>query len=68
MTEVDHTLDRILAAGDALARSIGHIPGCPKVSPAVPCTCGAKSQQAAALDEWLQLRKQISEKSLDIWK
>lgn len=63
MTEVDHTLDRILAAGDALARSIGHIPGCPKVSPAVPCTCGAKSQQG-----WLQSRKQISEKSLDIWK
>lgn len=54
---------KLIALGNALARSIGHDPTfrCPKVSPAVPCTCGAGFQQAMALDEWIRAAKQLKE-------
>lgn len=43
----------LIAAGDALARSIGHSTHCPKVSSAIPCICQASREQAKCLDEWL---------------
>lgn len=48
---------KLVAAGNALARSLGHKPEyrCPKVSPAVPCNCGAAQEQAKALDDWQKL-------------
>lgn len=53
--------ERLIEAGTALARAIGHRMGqsCPKISPAVPCTCGAAFQQAQALDDWERLIQQI---------
>ena len=53
----------LIEAGTALARSIGHNPGarCPKMSPAIPCTCGAGAQQAKALDDWQHLVADIKE-------
>lgn len=45
-------LEQLIKIGDVLARSIGHNPGCPKISPALPCICGASRQQAKALDDW----------------
>ena len=52
---------KLLEVGNALARSIGHRMGrgCPKISPAVPCTCGAKDQQAQALDAWDKLAQEV---------
>jgi hypothetical protein len=58
---------KLIALGNALARSIGHasVNGnplhCPKTSRAVPCTCGAGFQQAMALDEWLRAAKQLKQ-------
>lgn len=58
---------KLIDAGNALARSIGHKIGahCPKVSPAVPCTCGAGIEQAQALGDWAQLTESIQRYSHD---
>jgi hypothetical protein len=55
--------EKLLEVGNALARSVGHkmARGCPKTSPAIPCTCGAASQQAQALSDWEHLANQIRE-------
>jgi len=55
------TEEKLLEVGNALARSIGHkiSRGCPKLSPAVPCTCGASAEQAQALADWEHLVDQI---------
>jgi len=55
------TEEKLIAAGTALARSIGHkiSRGCPKLSPAVPCTCGASAEQSQALSDWEHLIDQI---------
>lgn len=55
--------EKLIEIGNNLARSIGHRLGgnCPKVSRAVPCTCGAALQQADALADWDQLIQQIKE-------
>jgi hypothetical protein len=51
----------LVRVGNALARSIGHVPGrCPKISPAVPCTCGAGKQQQLALADWDDLVQDIT--------
>ena len=57
------TEEKLLELGNALARSIGHklARGCPKLSPAVPCTCGATGQQAKALSDWEHLADQTRE-------
>jgi len=55
----------LIAAGNALARSLGHLPQdhnrplCPKISPAVPCTCGEGVKQAQALSDWEHLTMKI---------
>lgn len=61
MTELEREL---LRRGNALARAIGHRmgPPCPKISPHVPCTCGAGAQQAKALADWDDF---VVEKKLD---
>jgi hypothetical protein len=58
-----HLEEKMIEVGNALARSIGHRLGssCPKVSPAVPCTCGAGIQQAQALSDWAHLVQSIKE-------
>lgn len=55
--------EKLIEVGSALARSIGHRMGhnCPKISPAVPCTCGAGAQQDKALAAWDALMQQIKE-------
>jgi hypothetical protein len=55
--------ERLINAGNALARSLGHRLGsrCPKISPAVPCTCGAGAQQAQALGDWQHLVQEIDD-------
>lgn len=58
------TFDELVKLGNALARAIGHTPGCPKLSPAIPCICDAGRQQAKALDEWLQAVKEIKESGI----
>ena len=57
---------KLINAGNALARSLGHRinQACPKRSPAVPCTCGAGAQQAQALDDWAHLTEVIEEEEL----
>ena len=55
------TLEEIVAAGTALARSIGHMPGCPKISPMIPCTCGCAGAQAKTLDDWQHLTRASKE-------
>lgn len=57
------TEEKLLEVGNMLARSVGHriARGCPKVSSAVPCTCGAAQAQAGALDAWDKLVQQIKE-------
>lgn len=57
-------LEEVIKLGDALARSVGHNPGCPKLSPAVPCVCAATRQQAKALDDWQHFTAAMK-KSLD---
>ena len=52
--------DRLIAAGNALVRSLGHGSSCPKRSPAVPCLCAAGSAQAKALSDWCDLIEQIN--------
>jgi hypothetical protein len=47
--------ETLIRAGNDLARALGHKLGCPKVSPAVPCTCGEGAKQAQALDAWKKL-------------
>lgn len=58
-----HLEEKLIETGTALARSIGHRMGCncPKISPAVPCTCGAGHQQVQALDDWNRLMQQVKE-------
>jgi hypothetical protein len=61
---VTQTEEKLIEVGNALARSIGHaayVRGCPKGSPAVPCTCGAAQKQAQALGDWEHLTQQIKE-------
>jgi hypothetical protein len=55
--------EKLIEVGTALARSIGHRSGrnCPKISPAVPCTCGAAQEQGQALSDWEHLMDQIKE-------
>lgn len=55
--------EKLIETGAALARSIGHRMGynCPKISPAVPCTCGAGAEQGRALAAWDALMQQIKE-------
>jgi hypothetical protein len=57
------TEEKLIETGSALARAIGHRMGrgCPKLSPAVPCTCGASAEQSQALSDWLHLVEQIKE-------
>lgn len=52
----------LIELGNALARSIGHRMGshCPKISPAVPCTCGAGADQAKALGDWQHLMADLN--------
>jgi hypothetical protein len=52
---------KLIEVGNALAQSMGHRMGCPKVSPAIPCACGVGRQQAQALEEWQHLVEQIKE-------
>lgn len=50
MTKLEYKLIEI---GTALERSLGHeFAKCPKVSPAVPCTCGQREQLLAAVRDW----------------
>ena len=49
------TEEKLIDVGNTLARALGHVPGCPKVSPAIPCTCGEGAKQAKALDDWKHL-------------
>jgi len=51
----------LIDAGNVLTRALGHVPGCPKISPALPCTCGEGAKQAQALDDWMHLVKTIKE-------
>ena len=53
--------EKLIEVGNALARAMGHriARGCPKVSPAIPCTCGAQSEQSRALSDWEHLMDQI---------
>jgi hypothetical protein len=55
--------EKLVELGNAMARSIGHkiARGCPKLSPSVPCTCGASKEQAQALGDWLNLMDCIKE-------
>lgn len=55
--------EQLIASGNALARSIGHTYSarCPKVSAAVPCTCGAAAQQAPAVTDWNRLVQSLKE-------
>ena len=55
--------EKLIEVGNALARAMGHriARGCPKVSPAIPCTCGAQSEQSRALSDWEHLMDQIKE-------
>lgn len=55
--------EKLIEAGNALARAMGHqiAKACPKLSPAVPCTCGASLEQAQALGDWARLLDQIKE-------
>ena len=57
------TEEKLIEVGTALARAMGHhiSRGCPKLSPAVPCTCGASAEQSQALSDWLHLMDAIKE-------
>jgi hypothetical protein len=57
------TEENLIRVGNHLARSIGHHfgHGCPKISHAVPCTCGASKEQAQALADWSKLMDDIEE-------
>ena len=57
------TEEKLIEVGTALARAIGHrmVRGCPKLSPAIPCTCGAAAEQAQALSDWDRLMDTIKE-------
>ena len=57
------TEEKLIETGSALARAIGHRigRGCPKLSPAVPCTCGAHAEQSQALSDWEHLMDAIKE-------
>ena len=60
MTRLETPLEkRLIEAGNTLARSLGHKPGCPKLSPAVPCSCAAVRQQAEAMDDWQHLIRDL---------
>ena len=53
MTQTEEIL---ISVGNALVRAMG-----PKVSSAVPCTCGAGVEQAQALSDWYNLTQAIKE-------
>jgi hypothetical protein len=55
------TEEKLIEVGTALARTLGHrmARGCPKLSPTVPCTCGAAQEQSQALSDWDHLMDQI---------
>jgi len=56
-----HIEEKLIETGEALARSMGHRPGCPKVAPSIPCSCGAGMEQAPALVDWNRLMQLIKE-------
>jgi hypothetical protein len=65
---VEELEKKFIELGNALARSLGHNPRCPKASHAVPCSCGVGSRQAQALSDWdrfvatlLSLKDEIKE-------
>ena len=55
--------EKLIEVGNVMARSIGHrlSAHCPKVSPAVPCTCGEAVKQSHALSDWDHLVESIKE-------
>ena len=55
------TEEKLIEVGNAMARSLGHKAGCPKISPAVPCTCGEGLKQAQAISDWDHLVDSIKE-------
>jgi hypothetical protein len=65
------TFEDFIAAGTALARSIGHKNTCIKHSSVFPsCNCGSGAEQAKALDDWQHLmndesRRESTEFSAD---
>jgi hypothetical protein len=54
------TETKLIEVGNALARSIGHKMGCPKLSPAVPCACGPNNSAEARI-AWFRLIDEIKE-------
>ena len=44
--------EKLIEVGNRLARSVGHKVHCPKLSPVIPCQCGAAQQQGGALEDW----------------
>jgi hypothetical protein len=60
---------KLIEAGNALARATGHriSRGCPKLSPAVTCTCGASAEQSQALSDWDNLVDQIKKGLTRVW-
>lgn len=56
MTELE---EKLVKAGDAVARSLGHLQTCPKHHPSIPCQCLARFQQSQALSDWEHLMDQI---------
>lgn len=55
--------EKLIELGNKMARAMGHRTGhsCPKISPAVPCTCGAGLEQVQALADWDRLIQQVKE-------
>lgn len=49
MTEQEQ---KLIAAGQTLAESVGHRLGCPKISSQIPCVCGYGFKQSQALANW----------------
>lgn len=58
--------NRLIEAGNTLARSLGHQPTCPQVSRAIPsCSCAGSQEQAKALDDWIHLVKETEAEEWD---
>lgn len=53
------TEERLIHAGNVLARSLGHKMGCPKIAPSIPCSCGSSREQSQAINDWVHLIQQI---------
>ena len=60
VTELTAQVAELVRVGNQLARSVGHDMGCPKISPALPCTCGEGAKQAQALDDWDHLVERLN--------